>query len=56
MYLFAEALADGAVACGLPREKALTYAAQTMAGAAAMLFRNRPASGSAEGRGLFSRG
>ena len=38
MYLFAEALADGAVACGLPREKALTYAAQTMAGAAAMLL------------------
>lgn len=38
MYMFAEALADGAVACGLPREKALVYAAQTMAGAAAMLL------------------
>ncbi len=38
MYLFAEALADGAVACGLSREKALIYAAQTMAGAAAMLL------------------
>ncbi len=34
MYLFLEALADGAVACGLPRDKALTYAAATMAGAA----------------------
>ena len=38
VYLFAEALADGAVACGLPREKALLYAAQTLAGAAEMLL------------------
>ncbi len=38
MYLFAEALADGAVACGLSRDKAMIYAAQTMAGAAAMLL------------------
>ena len=36
MYLFLEALADGAVACGLPRNKALEYAAMTMAGAAEM--------------------
>ncbi len=36
MYLFIEALADGAVACGLPRDKALRYAATTMAGAAEM--------------------
>ena len=36
MYLFIEALADGAVACGLPRDKALEYAAVTMAGAAEM--------------------
>ena len=34
MYVLLEALADGAVACGLPREKALRYAAMTMAGAA----------------------
>ena len=33
-YLFMEALADGAVECGLPRAKALEYAAQTLAGAA----------------------
>lgn len=34
--LFLEALADGAVACGLPRAKALNYAAMTMAGSAEM--------------------
>lgn len=33
-YLFLESLADGAVACGMPREKALEYAAITLAGAA----------------------
>ena len=37
VYLFAEALADGAVACGVPREKAALYAAQTLLGSAAML-------------------
>lgn len=34
VYLFIEALADGAVACGLARDKALMYAAQTLAGSA----------------------
>ena len=38
MYLFLEALADGAVACGLPRAKAISYAAATMEGAAKMLL------------------
>lgn len=38
MYLFAEALADGAVMCGLPREKAVQYAAQTMLGAAKLML------------------
>ena len=33
-YLFVEALADGGVACGLPRDKAQTYAAAMLAGAA----------------------
>ena len=37
-YLFLEALADGAVACGLPRDKALAYAAQTLAGSAQMVL------------------
>lgn len=36
MYLMIEALADGAVACGLPRDKAMLYAAATMEGAARM--------------------
>ena len=35
--MFIEALADGAVACGLPRDTALRYAAQTARGTAAML-------------------
>ncbi len=38
MYMFLEALADGAVACGVPRDKAITYAAATMAGAAEMVL------------------
>lgn len=38
--LFVEALADGAVACGLPRDKALAYAAQTLAGTANMLLKS----------------
>ena len=33
VYMFIEALADGAVACGLPREKAMLYAKQTVLGA-----------------------
>lgn len=38
MYLFIEALADGAVACGIPRAKALEYAAATMVGAGEMVL------------------
>lgn len=37
-YMFMEALADGAVACGIPRASALEYAAVTIAGAAQMLM------------------
>jgi len=36
VYMFLEAMADGAVACGLPRAKALEYAAATLVGAAEM--------------------
>lgn len=41
MYMLLEALADGAVACGLPRAKALEYAAATMAGAAEMYLSSK---------------
>lgn len=37
-YLFIEALADGGVACGLPRDKAVAYAAQMAEGAARMVL------------------
>lgn len=37
VYMFIEALADGAVECGLPRDKALLYAAETLIGAAEMV-------------------
>lgn len=36
LYLMLEAMADGAVSCGIPRNKALLYAANTMLGAAKM--------------------
>ena len=37
VYMFIEAIADGAVECGLPRDKALLYAAETLIGAAEMV-------------------
>ena len=40
VYLFMEAMADGAVAAGLPRQKAILYAAQTVLGAAEMLIQS----------------
>lgn len=39
LYVLLEALADGAVACGLPRAKAMDYAAMTMLGSAEMLLK-----------------
>ena len=38
VFLFIEALADGGVLAGMPREKALLYAAQTVFGSAAMVM------------------
>ena len=41
IYVFMEALADGAVACGIPRQKAYEYAAMTLAGSAELYLRTR---------------
>jgi len=38
VYLFIEALADGGVRAGLPRDKALSYATHTVLGSAAMVL------------------
>jgi pyrroline-5-carboxylate reductase len=37
-YMFVEALADGAVSCGLPRDKAIKYASQMIIGAGKTLL------------------
>ncbi len=39
--LFVEALADGGVACGLPRAKAMEYAAQMVCGAAKLILESQ---------------
>ena len=41
VYMFLEALADGAVACGIPRAKAYEYAAMTLAGSARMYLETK---------------
>lgn len=38
VYMFIEALSDGAVECGLPRDKAILYAANTLRGSAKMVL------------------
>ena len=37
VFMFIEALADGAVACGLPRDKAVDFAVQTVLGSAKLM-------------------
>ncbi len=39
-YMFIEAMSDGGVKCGLPREKALKYAARTLLGASEMVLKS----------------
>lgn len=41
VYMFIEALSDGAVKCGLPRDKAMAYAAETLKGAAEMVLQTK---------------
>lgn len=41
LYMMLDALADGAAMCGMPKAKALDYAARTMAGAAQMYLESR---------------
>lgn len=41
LYAMLDALADGAVACGIPKAKALDYAAMTMMGAAEMYLQTK---------------
>ena len=40
VYMFIEAMADGAVAAGLPRQKAMLYAVQTLLGASEMVLQS----------------
>ncbi len=40
-YMMLDALADGAAACGMPKARALDYAARTMAGAAQMYLETK---------------
>ena len=41
LYVLMEALADGAVSCGIPRAKAMDYAAMTMVGAAELYLKTK---------------
>lgn len=54
-YLFIEALADGGVKCGLPRSKAIRYAAQMLRGQRGAGAPVRQAPGAFEGRGVQPR-
>lgn len=40
VYMFAEAMADAGAKCGLPKEKAIQYAAQTLLGASQLMLKS----------------
>ena len=40
VYMFIEAMADGAVACGVPRARAMEYAAAALSGASELVLRS----------------
>ena len=40
VYMFIDSLADGAVKCGLPRDKAMAYAKQTVLGSAYLAIKS----------------
>ena len=50
VYQFIEALADGGVACGLPRAKAQEYAAQMVLGSAKLVLESGQHPGALKGR------
>ena len=41
VYMFIEALADSVVACGMPRDKAYEFVAQTVMGSAQMVLQTK---------------
>ena len=55
VYQFIEALADGGVACGLPRAKAQEYAAQMVLGSAKLVLESGQPSRCPEGCGVQPR-
>ncbi len=54
VFMFIEAMADAAVAGGMPRSQAYTFAAQAVLGSAKNGTRDRKASGRAQGYGVLT--
>ena len=54
-FMFIEALADGAVAAGIPRAQAYEFAAQSLLGSAKLVLKSGQAPRRAEGHGMLPR-